>query len=218
MDTEVRTQREQVVSMIRMLQAMLVEIREAFVHQQERLLNQVGSDRNDIAEEAAFTAAEADELMIGRLWRDREPLIGYQDVLRHLKLMAGDMVGIAELLLRQIRDKISFSDKMMEQVNLLLGRQEMLLHSVAGMVSAAETTRSREISRICSWLGQHCLLFATQHESRLVEGLCMPASAPLFLSILDRMQTLVHHELELIRLLAVWIDSGTSGRGVGTNQ
>ncbi|MBT1071303.1 hypothetical protein [Pelotalea chapellei] len=213
MDAEVRTQREQVVSIIRMLQAMLVEIREAFVRQQVHLLNKVGSERKDIAEETAFTAAEADELMVGRLWRDREPIIEYQDILRHLKLLAGDLEGIAEVLRRQIGDRIPFSDKMMEQVNLLLGRQEMLLHSIAGMVSTGETTRSREISRICSWLGQHCLLFATQHESRLVEGL-LSASAPLFLSILDRMQTLVHHELELIRLLEAWIESKTSGRSM----
>lgn len=211
MNTGVREQRDKVVTVIRMLQVMLAEIREAFARQLEQPLDQAGSEQGDIAEEAAFDAAEADEMMVGRLWRDREPFLRYQEILRQLKMIAISMAGLAETIRHQIREKISFSDKMMDEIGLLLGRQEMLLHSLSEMVSAGETGRSGEISRICHWMGQHCLVFATQHESRLVEGLCLPASAPVFLDILDRMQALVHHDLELIRLLTAWLDGKDDG-------
>jgi len=213
MDAELRTQREQVVNILRMLQPILVEIRKAFVHQQEQALDQVTNDTENIIEETAFIAAEADEMMIGRLLRDREPLLGYQDILRFLRMIVRDVAVLAEILRHQIHESVPFSDKMMEQANLLLGRQEMLLHSVAGMVGSGETERSREITRICSWMGQHCLAFANHHESRLVEGI-LPASAPIFLDFLNRMQALVHHELELIRLLTTWIDGTPGGAAV----
>ena len=53
----------------------------------------------------------------------------------------------------------------------------------------------------CNNLAHSCLQFATDHEIRLVEGFCFPQTAPVFLVILDQMQTIVHHEREVAHLL-----------------
>jgi len=36
----------------------------------------------------------------------------------------------------------------------------------------------------------------------MIEGLCLPQAAPLFLTLLDRMRTLCQHEVEIAKILA----------------
>lgn len=51
-------------------------------------------------------------------------------------------------------------------------------------------------------LVQACTDFATEHEDRLIEGLCLPQAAPIFLAVLDRFRTIGEHEMEAANLLA----------------
>jgi hypothetical protein len=51
-------------------------------------------------------------------------------------------------------------------------------------------------------LGKAALSFATEHEDRMIEGLCLPEAAPIFLALMDRMSTIAQHEVEIATLLA----------------
>jgi Na+/phosphate symporter len=43
--------------------------------------------------------------------------------------------------------------------------------------------------------------FATMHEERLIEGLCMPKASPLFLDILDAIKGIAWHAKEIAEKL-----------------
>ncbi len=94
-----------------------------------------------------------------------------------------------------------FSDKAISQTNHLFYQQTEILRYLADVIrNGGEGIRHRAIEE-CKNQGQSCIQFATDHETRLVEGLCFPQAAPLFLAILDHMQTIIHHELEVTNLL-----------------
>jgi hypothetical protein len=199
---EVRGQAEQLGLVIDMLVAMIGAIRDAFIHQQSRLLDDLGKQQQNLVEEVAFAMALADEQMVGLPTMSRKPFIRYQSILLHLRIAAEAIQGLGEVARLQIREGIPFSDKAIDHTRLLLDGPEKILRTLAETVRSGDGERLQEIAGICRELGRSCLQFATDHESRLVEGLCLPKAAPLFLTLIDRVQTLIHHELETVKLLS----------------
>ena len=51
-------------------------------------------------------------------------------------------------------------------------------------------------------LVQACADYATEHQDRLIEGVCAPQAAPIFLAILDAMRGVGQAEVEIAKLLA----------------
>jgi hypothetical protein len=49
-----------------------------------------------------------------------------------------------------------------------------------------------------------CKQSATEHEKCVEQGLCLPGAALSFLTILDMMRLLAHHEQETVKLLVRW--------------
>jgi hypothetical protein len=45
---------------------------------------------------------------------------------------------------------------------------------------------------------RECADFATEHESRLIEGLCTPQAAPLFLAILEKFRQMGQLESQML--------------------
>lgn len=212
-ETAVCEQAEQLNSIINMLLAMLGTIGGAFVHQQSKALDDIGNQHQNLVEEIAFAAAKADEQMVGKSLIDRKPFIRYQSMLIHLKMITEVLASLAEALRNQITEGIPFSDKAIDQTNFLFARQEMILRTLAEIIETGNGELLKVVGKACRELARSCLQFATGHESRLVEGLCLPAAAPIFLTILDRTQTAIHHELEMDCLLANWKGARSSGTG-----
>jgi len=93
----------------------------------------------------------------------------------------------------------------MQREKVRLERQENILRALAVAVRDVDRNRLNTANRECHEISNSCINFATTYESRLVEGLCTPRSAPILLNIFDRLQTLVHNELETVKLLSRWI-------------
>lgn len=204
-EIEFSEQAEQLGDIIEMLAAIAVTMRKAFVHQQSRSLEDIDNQSLDLNEEIAFDAAMADELMIGRPLGDREPLFRYENILTHLQMVDKSLKLLADTLRNQMKEGILLSDREVDQISMLLERQGNILITLSGIVRNGEGERLEEVGDKCRELAGSCLKFATSYESRLVEGSCTPESAPILIAILDRVQTLVHNEVETLRLLARWI-------------
>lgn len=203
-----REQTDQLVAILDRLAEMFEKTRSVFIHQQAEPLEPLRQKRQDLIEEIAFAGAQADERMFGLALRSRRRYYRYQSILTHLDMVAAAIAGLAEVLLMQIKGGIPFSDKAVDQISLLLEYQETILGSLAESVRSGVREPLRQVISLCRELCRCCLRFGTSHETRLVEGLCLPKAAPLFLSILDRMQTLAHHEVETVKLLSRWLRPG----------
>jgi len=118
---------------------------------------------------------------------------------------------VADALRTQMKDGILFTDMEIEQINMLMESQERILHAIAEIVRNGDDKRLREVNNECREVADLCLKFATPYELRLVEGLCTSETAPILLTILSRIQTLVRNEVETLKLLSRWIWDRVAG-------
>jgi len=204
-EIELNDQAEELGDIIEKLAAMVVSMREAFVHQQSRFLEDVDNQYLELNEEIAFDAAMADEQTFGKSLYDKEPVFRYEDILTHLQMIDKSLKQVADALRTQMSDGVLFTDLEVEQINKLMGRQEIILHAIAEIVRNGDDERLKEVNNECRNVADSCLKFSTSYESRLVEGLCSPESAPILLTILSRIQTLVRNEVDTLKLLSRWI-------------
>jgi Na+/phosphate symporter len=123
-------------------------------------------------------------------------------ILSHLEMMVEGMQEMLPPLRKQIGEGIPFSYKGIAQTNQLFDGQLELLRVLVDIFK----TDSEVLKKwICDDKGpkmaRACIDFATDHEARLVEGLCLPHAAPIFLALLDAVRTMTRHEMEVARLL-----------------
>jgi hypothetical protein len=210
-------QAEELGEVIEKLAVSVGTMREAFSRQQNRMLEDVEKWCLELSEEMAFDATIADELMFGKPLGEREPLLSFQNILTHLQIVDKSLKLLTDALRSQMKEGVLLSDKEMDAVIMLLERQEQVLRTLAEVVRSEEDEGLNAVDRVCSKLSECCRTIATSYETRLVEGLCAPASAPIFLTILDRVQAVVHNEVETLKLLARWFwdhvggDTGAHG-------
>lgn len=212
-EIEFSEQGEQLGNIIEMLAAIAAGVRSSFVHQQSRSLDEAESRYLDVNEEIAFDSAMVDELMIGKPIHDREPEIRYQKILAHLQMIDKSLKLLADVLRIQMKDGILLFDREMDQITMLLERQENMLRALAEVVRKGDGERLQEMWGEFRDLARSSLTFAAAYESRLEEGASLPRSAPIFLTFVERLQALVHKEVETVMLLSRWIrDRVTDGR------
>ena len=201
-DMELSEQGEELGDIIKVLAALTADMKVAFVRQQSGSFESMDTRYQDLNEEIAFDAAMADERMIGKPLGEREPIFRYENILTQLQLVDKSLKLLADALKKQIGDGVLLADKETEQIIMLLNRQENILHALAEVVLTSDCERLKKVSDECSELAGSCRTIATAYESRLVEDLYFPESPPVLLTILNRIQEVVHNEVETIKHLA----------------
>lgn len=210
-DIKLNEQAEQLGDIFEMLAVIAESMRGAFVHQQSRLLENIDSQCLELNEEIAFDVALADEQTFGKSLVYKEPVFRYEGILTHMQMVDKSLKEVAGALRTQMRNSVLFSNMEIEQINMLMERQERILHAIAELVRNGDDNRLKEINNECRKLADSCLKFTKSCESRLVEGFCTPESAPMMLTIISRIQTLVRNEVETLKLLSRWIWDRVAG-------
>lgn len=175
--------------------------KKAFIHQRGQLLIQLNNQQDPLCRKIESTIAALIERMSGKYGSEREPYLRLHSIVTHLLIIAETTCHLEDTLQKQIKDAVLFSDKAISQVNDIFDRQTAILGCLADVICNDDKEARHKALEECQKLGHFCLQYATDHESRLVEGLCFPQSAPLFLAILDQMLTIAHHEREIALLL-----------------
>jgi len=132
---------------------------------------------------------------------ERVPLLRIHETLNHLRLICENIAMLAEPIRKKIIDKLLFSDKAFFDVNYFFTHQTGLMRALSDIVKAD----NQSLRRYAEEEGQHlikvCLNAETEHENRLIEGICLPKSSPVFLGILDHMRIVCRHVLGIVNLL-----------------
>ncbi|MEW6660335.1 MAG: hypothetical protein AB1424_16945 [Thermodesulfobacteriota bacterium] len=128
--------------------------------------------------------------------------LGLSGIYAHLRIISQKLGALADPIQKKIKDGVLFSDKAVSQTNYLFDMQAGLLRSMLDIVKTNNEFLKRYTETEARNLIQACSNFATEHETRLIEGLCQPQAAPLFLAILDSMRTMGQQEMEIVQLLA----------------
>ena len=131
----------------------------------------------------------------------KSSFIRLQSVLTHLQMVGDNLEGLSVPIGRKIKEGVLFSDKAVAQANQLFDHLTGILRSILDALKTDNEFLKRYVMEEGQRLTQSCNDFATEHEARLVEGLCLPQAAPLFLAILNGLRTAGQHTVNIGRIL-----------------
>jgi Na+/phosphate symporter len=123
-------------------------------------------------------------------------------ILDHLTVIGDNIGQCGDPIERKIRGAILFSEKAVSQANFLFDQHSGMIRSVLDIIKTDNEFLKNYILEEGRKLGQACIAFATEHEERMIEGMCLPQAAPIFLALLDRMRVIAQEEVEIATLLA----------------
>jgi len=130
-------------------------------------------------------------------------LRAYVTVPGHIEKMAEFIENIILCARTKIRVGIPFSDRAASEITFLMERLQEVLENVSDIILARNTVIREYVKESVAEIGRSVNDFATMHEDRLVEGLCMPQASPLFLDILDAIKVIAWNAKEIAEKLAV---------------
>ncbi len=123
-------------------------------------------------------------------------------IYKHLQIMSQSLGALADPIQKKIKDAVLFSDKAVSQTNYLFDTQAGILRSVLDIFKTDNDFLKRYTETEARNLIQACSNFATEHETRFIEGLCLPQAAPIFLAILENIRIIGQQERDIVKLLA----------------
>jgi Na+/phosphate symporter len=175
--------------------------RDAFNRHSRSRMEEMRTLNQTATQELAIAQKDLEGRMAGKALGERSALARLADVYKHIQIIAQNLGALADPIQKKIKDGVLFSDKAVSQTNYLFDTQAGMLRSVLDIIKTDNEFLKRYTETEARNLIQGCNNFATEHETRLIEGLCQPQAAPLFLTILDNMRSMGQHEAELVQLL-----------------
>lgn len=131
---------------------------------------------------------------------------GNKDSVRLLITIAGHLERIGdcfENIIRTIHTKIKegtlFSDKAVSELNYLFNTTKDLLKNLKDLIVTFNSVLIDHMVSVGTKANQMADEFATQHEERLVTGICHPKHSSMYLDILDNLRMSVWHIKEIAR-------------------
>lgn len=121
----------------------------------------------------------------------------YVPVPVHLIDIGEGIEKLSELMDRKIRGGILFSDRAITEITFLLQRLVDILRPASDIILARNEILNRYILESGANIEKRAIEYATLHEERLIEGLCLPAASPLYISMIDEIKDIAWHTREI---------------------
>ena len=176
------------------LRTMMGAARDAFNRHSRGSLDQLKSLNDAVIKEikqAAGQAAGSSQTAAPKL----------ENILKHLEVIRGSIWGLVDPIQKKIKDGVLFSDKAVSQSNYLFDLHSGMLRSILDILKTDNEFLKKYMVQEGRNLIQSCNDFATEHETRMIEGVCLPQAAPIYINILDRMREISRQEVDIADLL-----------------
>ncbi len=139
---------------------------------------------------------------VAELVRDNPDMKQYVSVPVHLLRIGENIEKLAELIDRKARENILFSDRALTEITFLLQRLIDILRPTSDIILARNTILTRYVQESEAGVIRRAIEYATFHEERLIEGLCLPVASSLYISMLDAVKGIAWHAKQIAIKLA----------------
>jgi Na+/phosphate symporter len=127
----------------------------------------------------------------------------YVSVPGHVERMGDFIEDISGCIRTKIRDGILFSDKAVSETTFLMERLQEVVKNTGDIILARNVILMNYVRESAAEISRSASQFATMHEERMIEGLCMPKASPLFLDMMDAIRGISWHAKEIAEKLTV---------------
>lgn len=135
---------------------------------------------------AVFRNAEPElTKKVKELVRKDETKKEYTTVLHHLMGICDDLSELTVPLETKIKERMMFSDRAVTEISFLSQNLAELLKATGDLILVKNPILLRYVEESEIMVAKMAIDYATQHEERMIEGLCLPVASPLFLKMLE---------------------------------
>jgi Na+/phosphate symporter len=111
--------------------------------------------------------------------------------------MAYNIEGIVDRLKAMTRDHVLFSDRAIREVNDVFQKAMDLQEILPNLIQNQDKHVAQHIGEQVRSVFKIANGFSEEHEERLIQGICMPKSSPMYLGILESLKGIFAHILEV---------------------
>ncbi len=121
----------------------------------------------------------------------------FADIPQHFLVICDQLEILAETLQKKVNENILFSDRAITEISFLSQSLMEILKAAADLVLVKNPILVRYVQESEARLTKATIEYATHHEERLIEGLCLPVASSVFLKILEAMKIIAHESKEI---------------------
>ncbi len=129
---------------------------------------------------------------VKKLARKNKGKKAYEEIPGHFLGICDHLETLADMLRKKIEDNIMFSDRAITEVSFLSQNLLEIVKAASDLILVKNPVLLRYIQESESMLVKATIEYATLHEERLIEGLCLPIASPVFLKILEAVKGIAH--------------------------
>ncbi len=108
-----------------------------------------------------------------------------------------NMDGMIDRLKTMLKEHILFSDRAVKEVNDIFQAAMDLLESLPDLIQTRNKLLAQHIGEQVRSILKIANGYSEEHEERLIQGVCMPKSSPLYLGLLLSLKGIIAHILEV---------------------
>lgn len=112
----------------------------------------------------------------------------YAEIPKHFLEICGHLEVLAEMLRKKIDENILFSDRAVTEISFLSQNLLEILNAATDLVLVKNPILVRYVEESEAMVEKATIQYATHHEERLIEGLCLPMSSSVFLKVLESLK------------------------------
>jgi Na+/phosphate symporter len=176
----------------RMLRVAFVE----FSNTTDQKIQQAEGMRSEIRRSTAgltnFIVTRSSSGEMGKEWA--KP---YLSMASSFDRMTYNIEGIIDQVKRKASEHILFSDRGVKEVNDVFQEAMDLLESLPELINTGNKQLAQHMGERVRAVIKIAIGFSEEHEERLIQGICLPKSSPIYLGILESLKGIITHILEV---------------------
>jgi Na+/phosphate symporter len=162
---------------------------EKSIQEADRMKDMVQKQSSELSKFVIEKSASAER---GREWA--KP---YLSMVTSFDRMGHHMEVMVERLKSMVRDHILFSDRAVKEVNDIFQEAMDLLENLPDLVRTRNKMLAQHIGEQVRSILKIANGHSEEHEDRLIQGVCMPKSAPIYLGLLESLKGIIANTLEV---------------------
>jgi Na+/phosphate symporter len=193
MDKEIR---EKIILVCQSLMKMLELAFDGFRRPTEKSFKEAEEVKDKIhqysSELTSFIISKSPSSEKGREWA--KP---YLSIASSLDRMTYSIEGILDRLRAKSQNHILFSDPAVKEVNDVFQEAMRLLETLPNLLTTHNKILAQRIGEEGRSIFKIANGYSEGHEERLIQGICVPKSSPIYLGILESLKGVIVHILEV---------------------
>jgi len=175
---------------------MLEMARQAFLRQRRSLVAQVVALGQEVHRaEKALTAGLIPGVIDGGLPPGGEKIF----VPMHLERIGDNIEAFARAVERQVQDGVVFTDRATQEIDRLLDKTLELIEATRDVLQTGNRTLVHHVLTDGPCLQATATEFASFHQERLIQGLCVPRASSLYLAMVDHIRGVERHLRDIVK-------------------